>query len=44
MRDLLATTGSAELTYQLAFLDLEDERLRLETAAAIALALGGGEG
>lgn len=43
MRDLLANTGSAELEYWLAFLDLEDERARYETAAAIGIAFGGGE-
>lgn len=41
MRDLLNGTGSAELEYWLAFLDLEDERERHQTAAGIALALGG---
>lgn len=44
MRDLLAATGSAELEYWLAFLELEDERERYQMAAAIGLALGGGEG
>lgn len=43
MRDLLAGTGSLELAYQLAFLELEDERERYQMASAIGLALGGGE-
>lgn len=43
MRDLLAETGSTELEYWLAFLELEDKRERYQMAHAIALALGGGE-
>lgn len=44
MRDLLKSTGAAELAHWLAFMDLEDEREQNLMAAAIGVALGGGEG